>query len=650
MKLKTVFKYLALVVVFITITTNTYAQKNKQDAFDSIASRLITNQRQTFKILDKSLRKFKRDTFYMKQFRDLSHQSTYTYGEIYAYNMLGRYYRNKSMFKKAEEMHSTAYELANKSNLTLAKVYSLNMLGVVYRRQDAVKIALDYHFKALDLAKTLDTTNREVLKNISISENSVANVFNLLENYDLALKHFKDALVIEKKMDNRLGMAINYQNIGSIYESKKDLDNALNYYEKSLALNESINSDIGRIICKNSIGSVYLAQKKYKEAIALMIPTVELADKVGDNFYKSMAYINLGRAYSAEKKYKKAEKHLQNGLQLALDNNFSSAASETYYYLSNLEEQRHNYKKALYYTKKYSEYENKILNTKNQQYVNDLIIKIKNKEKNKQIKTLDEENHVVKNKLQRTRKQTYFVLALLVLLGILGSIFYSQNKLNNHRKLVDMKQNLMRTQMNPHFIFNALNSIKLYIINNEKEQAVYYLNKFSKLIRTILNSSTKKEITLEEEIENSKLYVQIENIRFENSVHFKVELADNVPIKDINVPPLILQPFLENAIWHGLSLKEGEKQLKIKLENDVKAKCINILIIDNGIGREKALALKKQRIHNKKSLGIQLTKDRLKAFMKEFNRDFSIKIIDLFDINDSANGTQIIIKIPYQKA
>lgn len=650
MKLKTLFKYLKLVLLFLMIATNSFAQKNRQETFDSITSNLVVKKSRTFKDLDKSLRKYKRDTFYMKQFKNLAHQGSYYYGEIYAYNMLGRYFRNKSYYEKAEKYHLKAIELAEKSHLTLAKVYSLNMLGVVYRRQDAVRIALDYHFKALNLAKTLDTTSRDVLKNISISENSIANVFNLLENYDLALKHFKDALDIEKRMHNRLGMAINYQNIGSIYESKKDLDNALDYYKKSLTLNESINSDIGRIICKNSIGSVFLEQKKYKEAIALMIPTIELADKVGDNFYKSMANINLGRAYSAEKEFTKAEKYLQNGLQLALDNNFSSATAEAYFHLSNLEEQRHNYRKALHYTKKYSEYENKILNSKNQQYINELIIKIKNKEKNKQIKTLDEENHVVRNKLQRTRKQTYFVLALLVLLSILGSIFYSQNKLNNHRKLVDMKQNLMRTQMNPHFIFNALNSIKLYIINNEKEQAVYYLNKFSKLIRTILNSSTKKEITLKEEIANSKLYVQIENIRFGNSVNFEIIIPKHIPLEEIKVPPLILQPFLENAIWHGLSLKEGEKKLSIELIDNADSNTISILITDNGVGRTKALAIKKERIHHKKSLGIQLTKDRLKAFMKEYKQDFTIVILDLFDANGTANGTQIILKIPYYKA
>ena len=632
-------------LLFVFVTSNNYGQQ-KRKVYDSIVDVLLKEQTKKFKRLDKSLRKFKRDTLYMQDFLEQCKDVEYAYGQIYANNMLGRTFRNKSLYEKALRAHNQALQVAENQKDTLSQTYSLNMLGVVYRRQDAVKIALDCHFKALELANVLVNKDREILKNISIAENSIGNIFNLLEKYDLAITHHNKALLIEKKMNNSLGMAINYQNIGSIYESQGNLDKALSFYNKSLGLNEKINSNVGRIICYNSIGSIYLKQQKPKKAIELMIPTINLTETLGDDFYKSMANINLGRAYADTKEYKLADQYLKNGLILSLANNYSSAASEAYFYLSSLEEDKGNFKKALAYTKKHGEYENKILNSKNQQYVNDLIIKVKNKEKNKQIKYLDEENQVVRSKLDKTKKQIYFGVALLILLSILGSIFYAQNKLNDHRKYVELKQNLMRTQMNPHFIFNALNSIKLYIINNEKEQAVYYLNKFSKLIRIILNSSRQKEITLKEEVKNSELYVQIENIRFGNSVNFIVNIHDGIELEQIKTPPLILQPFLENAIWHGLSLKEGDKNLAIELINDTTNSCVNIHIVDNGVGRKKAMEIKSKRIHNKKSLGIQLTKDRLAAFMKEYKRDYSIQIVDLYD-DDSATGTQVIIKIPY---
>ena len=123
-----------------------------------------------------------------------------------------------------------------------------------------------------------------------------------------------------------------------------------------------------------------------------MIPAIKIAEKVGDNFYKAMANINLGKAYAEVKKTEKAYQFLNKGLAISLENNYPSATSEVYSYLSQLAESNNDYKKALFYTKKHSEYESKILNTKNQQYVNNLIIKIKNKEQNKEIQALDEEN------------------------------------------------------------------------------------------------------------------------------------------------------------------------------------------------------------------------------------------------------------------
>src|SRR5690606_5214405 len=112
--------------------------------------------------------------------------------------------------------------------------------------------------------------------------------------------------------------------------------------------------------------------------------------------------------------------------------------------------------------------------------------------------------------------------------------------------------------MNPHFIFNSLNSIKLYIINNEKENAVYYLNKFSKFIRKILVASTEKENSLADELDTMKLYMNIENIRFSNEIHFEIHIEDSINTARIKVPSMILQPFLENALWHGLSSKEDD--------------------------------------------------------------------------------------------
>lgn len=210
------------------------------------------------------------------------------------------------------------------------------------------------------------------------------------------------------------------------------------------------------------------------------------------------------------------------------------------------------------------------------------------------------------------------------------------------KDLAEQKLEALRSHMNPHFIFNSLNSIKRFIIDNDQKQAVFYLNKFSKLIRKILSSSLSKQVTLAEEIEFSNLYVNIENIRFGNQINYETEIEDNIALSTIKVPSMLLQPFLENAIWHGLSSKKGEK--KIKLSVTRKQNMLNICIQDNGIGRENSTKINKRKMLTKDSLGIQLTHDRLKTFTKLYSGHYDLKIKDLKDNDGNPVGTRVEIK------
>lgn len=213
------------------------------------------------------------------------------------------------------------------------------------------------------------------------------------------------------------------------------------------------------------------------------------------------------------------------------------------------------------------------------------------------------------------------------------------------KELIELKMASLRTQMNPHFIFNSLNAIKLYIINNEKENAVYYLNKFSKLIRKILATTQEKDISLGEEIETMELYLNIENIRFNNEIKYQFNIDQDLNLNTIKIPTLIFQPFIENAIWHGLSLKKKDKKITINIKQETK-NFVLIQIIDNGIGRKKALEIKKQKTLKKNSIGIKLTEERLTHFFKNYENNYTLLFKDLIDDNGEPIGTEVNLKIP----
>lgn len=203
----------------------------------------------------------------------------------------------------------------------------------------------------------------------------------------------------------------------------------------------------------------------------------------------------------------------------------------------------------------------------------------------------------------------------------------------------------LQSQMNPHFIFNALNSIKVFLIDNNKEQAIFYLNKFSKLIRKILESSRISEVSLEEELETIQLYLGIESMRFESEVSIEVSLLDDVNLKKIKVPPLILQPFVENAIWHGLLLSEADKKIAIQVYKQKQT--VFLSLKDNGIGRKQSKENNKRKRIKKRSLGLKMTKERINYYNRKKGSNYSYQIHDLYDNNDQALGTEVVFKFEY---
>lgn len=212
-------------------------------------------------------------------------------------------------------------------------------------------------------------------------------------------------------------------------------------------------------------------------------------------------------------------------------------------------------------------------------------------------------------------------------------------KIGFENELKDLHLASLQSQMKPHFIYNALNSIKVFLIENNKEKAVYYLNKFSKLIRKILESSRIESHSLEEELKIITLYMSIENIRFEEEIEYKIEKEPKVYISKIKVPPLFLQPFVENAIWHGLMLSEAKKVIKIRVFKEDST--VMLSIIDNGIGRKASGKLKANKSFKKESVGLKMTEERISFFNQKHEFNYNFEFIDLINENGTPNGTEV---------
>lgn len=246
-------------------------------------------------------------------------------------------------------------------------------------------------------------------------------------------------------------------------------------------------------------------------------------------------------------------------------------------------------------------------------------------------------------------KTTWFIMLSSVLgISLISTIVYfilrnSRQKSQMRRQIVESEQMALRAQMNPHFIFNALNSIQHFITMEDEMSANYYLTRFSKLVRKVLENSKTSFIPLTEEIETLRLYLELETLRFEGKFEYIIEVDDNVSTYDVEIPSMILQPFAENAIWHGLMPKRDNPRLEIRFKQD--ELYLTCEIEDNGIGRKAAAENNKNRTKEHKSTGISNTTQRLSllAHVKDANK--LVKITDLEE-NGEALGTLVTLKIP----
>lgn len=635
---------LTLVIAFCLSLTAIKAQTVTAD-FKKMTDSLIQSAPDSFTNIHEVVRAYRSDSVSMRFFLKQSKEKKYAAGESYALNELGRTYRNISNYAKSIQLHQEALAVAVSADNIEFRISSLNYLGVTYRRTSSIRRAMDYNQQALELAEGIKNPSEGIKRSRNISLNSIGNLYIALQLYDLALPYFERSLKLEGELNNLLGLAINHQNIGKCNEELNNLDEALENYRTSLSYNETIDNDMGRVICKNSIAHIYIKKKRYEEALNLIKATLPIANALSDGFLKARLYNNLGWAQLLTNDLRTAERSLLEGHTVGQKFNLRDESAKSGHLLAELYENKKDFKNALFYKKQAINLDEQILNEGTVRYVNDILFRYDYEKKGNEIAVLAKQNEIAQLKLRKNRTLLLVGILVLMLLSGILYILYRQYQLSNEKKILTLEQTMLRSQMNPHFLFNSLNSIKLYIINNEKKNAVHYLNKFSKLVRKILEASSQKEIPLAEELETVELYMNIENIRFSNEINFNITVDESLDIHTIKIPSLILQPFLENALWHGLSSKDGEKNITLDV-NPGEPGFINISISDNGVGRDAAEKIKEGKVLKRKSVGIDITKERLANFSKDYQNSFHVEIIDIYDDTNTASGTRIILYVP----
>lgn len=392
------------------------------------------------------------------------------------------------------------------------------------------------------------------------------------------------------------------------------------------------------------LGGNAIENKAYKEGENYLLDAARVC--VQNNYKDVLAtiYSNLGVMYIREKKYDKAESILLKALPIYQQNKISRGLVSIYTSLRDVNEYQKDFENAYKYANLRNQYSDSLNLANNQTEYRELDARFKSALKDKTILTQKQQ---ILSETQRSERLIYGFLFGLTMLGLSVLVYI----LNQKRKAWQLKQAIseselkaLRSQMNPHFMFNSLNSIQQMVYNNENTEAFRFLSIYSKLSRQLLENSEKNWISVDDEIRFLELYLKMESLRFDNAFSWNIQLDEGFMPNSEYIPSMILQPIIENAIKHGLLPKQGEKKLQIKFAKPDKQDFIKITIADNGVGRNQETAPEKEY----KSMSLAITQERLKLLNQK--NDNNLVFNDLVDNNSLPAGTEVEIFIHRNKA
>lgn len=635
---------------------------------------------------------------YARKALEISKNSTYKKYYADALTVNGTIERFRGNAGKALEYYNLCYKIRKQLNDSTGMFKVLGNIGNVYSRNlTEYETSLKYYFKSLKIQKKLKDEKGLPVTYINISSvymnqgkyypaleylqdaemfaekfddkitlskvyHNMGDLFNNVGQHEKSVKYLERSLELKKESGDSLGIANAMNNLSVVYEEMKQYDKALFYNKEALRLRIGINDSLEIVTSNANMAIILLAMDKKQEALEFALKAFDLSEKLNDAQYKALALSVLGEVYLALENPSKAAGYCEKSYQLLSNYNSKIQTRDACKCLYISYDRLNKTDKAFFYFKKFVELDDTL---KAQNRSVDVVqqrakyefekkqtadsLKRAAEEKNRELIRYEQE----KAANEKIWWQQWVMIAvsaasLVVIVSIV--LFFRSNRLKQKavamQKIAEAEIMALRAQMNPHFIFNCLSSIQNCIDKNEIEIADKYLGKFSKLLRLSLQTSRKAFINLTDEITYLTLYLELESLRFNNQFKFVFNIDPSIDQNETEIPVMILQPFIENSIKHGLAMKKEGGLLQVDIrKNDNR---LLIEITDNGIGREKSTAMKKKdgSLKNHQSMGLQITKERLFLLYKNTGLDNPIEIIDLYGNNNESLGTKIILKLP----
>lgn len=569
-----------------------------------------------------------------------SQQYNWQKGEATYHFAMGQAYWHDQKYAPALVSFKKAKPLLENINDKKALVHLLNSLGAVHLELHDLTVANDYFLQAIRIGEEIG-----LKKELSTFYSNMSIISTRMRALDDAIRHNKKALEYSAQLSDRwdtLSLIPTLINLSSNFKNNGMIDSARAYLGQALFYAKATNYKLGKKrAIYNALGIEYSA-KNYSKVLNLTDTLNTLINeeptptnnelKSGIHYYKSLAY-------HQKQQHQLAKKHAQQSLRLATTCSIGNQLN-AYHALIQAHKGNMEYDKAFVYQEQYNELQDSMTAQLNEERVQSLQALYETEKKERALEDLNQQASAQAFKIKQ-RNLLIGALILVLLLSISSLYLYNQQRLIKQKQAINaIEQKILRLQMNPHFLFNALSSIQTYLLTKEDTpKAIYYLSRFAELMRQVLEYSQETQITLEDEINTLENYLSLQQLRFNNEFKYEIIVGENINRWETLIPPLIGQPFVENAIEHGKVHTVSNGYIKVKFEK--KGTQLYAIVEDNGIGRKKALQTKSKSKHT--SLATKITKERIRLLSKLAKQKFAFEIKDL-----TQSGTQVIFKLPLQ--
>lgn len=579
----------------------------------------MQNYSNGLKFLDSAL------AIYSKQDELLPLIQIYTNKGI-AYSFIDDNEKSINAFEKAVNL---SVELGDSSQIAT----NLLNAGILYNYSGNYPRAIESLTKACRIYEKIGDSTIVINTYIEIG-----NVYQNWEKYETAFNYYEKAVALQDNIEDNTVKVSLYDVMGFTLEKQDSLDKALDYYRKVLEFSKKLNYRSGMSQGLYRLGNLEFYWENYQSAIDYYNRSLDIEIELGSN--QDIVYMEhiLAETYLKTGNFHESLTKLNKARETCLQYNFRKELSKNNQLLYQVFKKTGKADSALKYFEKHIALRDSMYSEKQEMLMENLREKYETEKKERTIQQLNNEKQIQQERISRQR-QFFIALAVVILLVIIITILLgTQQKRKEALHRLQIQQRLFRSQLNPHFLFNALNAIKNVVLKNESRMAADYLVDFSGLMRLILDGSISDLTTLEEEIELLTNYIKLHHLRFHGTFSYHIFVDDEIQTDEIPFPSMLLQPFVENAIEHGI--KNGGKHLELRFLK--KEEGINVEITDDGPGMGNA-ENEHARKHQPKA--ITITRERIKILSKLFQWNIELHLPATPD--GKGKGTSIIFFVPW---